>query len=720
MLFKDLPIRRKLMRFISIIIAVVLLVTSISFLAYEFYSFRINSKARLSTIGEILASNSKSVLLFNNADEARVILSAVRAEKHILAAALYDKNGNLFSQYYTGNDAPGFPVKPGLAGYRFEGSYIHGFQPVMLDSKQLGTLYLRSDLGGMYDRLRVYLVVVAWVVIISFFLAFLLSRVLQKRISQPILELANTAKLISDSDDYSIRATRQGKDELGSLTDEFNYMLERIQGHTQKQQQAELEKAAVLKKLSDSEAHSRSMIEQLPNPVVRYAPDGSFTYANLAWEEMWQDKRENVKEYNIRKDPQMIVSGLSKYVEKAFAGEVALSEPFQYDPAFIGRSGRMRWIQMLLYPLKNADDKIVEVILILMDITATKESERIVKESEEKFRSMIERISDAFITIDKNWVYTYVNSRAAELSGRPAEDLVGRNVWELYPEGINQPFYNELHKAMRTQQPAHVELYYPPTNKWYEDYIYPTPDSVSVYYHEITQKKKNELALKQSEEKYRLLNEELRNLSAHLQSVREQERMKMAREIHDQLGQQLTVMKMDVAWLLRKIEIKDVAKEKLESLNDILDETVKMVRKIASDLRPGLLDDLGLLAAIEWQFEDFGKRSGVVIESHITKKEPDIPDNSKIGLYRIVQESLTNVARYAQAKKLSIRIEYHNKDLVLTIQDDGIGFDTGKLSSKKTLGILGMRERTNMMGGTYEIISSPGKGTMVVVRVPVG
>jgi PAS domain S-box-containing protein len=708
------------MRFISIIIAAVLLVISISFLAYEIYSFRVDTKARLSTIGKILGANSKSVLIFNNAEGARGVLSAISAERQIVAAALYDRYGRLFSYYSVGNEQPVFPDKPGLPGYQFKGSFIQGFQPITVDSKQLGTLYLRSSMDGMYDRLRLFLLVVACVVALSFLLAYLLSRILQKRISSPILELADTAKRISEQENYAIRANKKGNDELGSLTDAFNYMLERMQGHIQKQHDAEQERAVILKKLSDSEEHSRSMIEQLPNPVVRYAPDGSFTYANLAWEQMWQDKRENVKDYNIRKDPQMIASGLSHFVEKAFAGKVALSEPFQYDPGLIGKTGRVRWIQMLLYPLKNADDKIVEVILILMDITANKEAEKIVKESEEKFRSMIERISDAFITIDKNWVYTYVNNRAAELSGHTAEYLVGKNVWEVFPEGIGQPFYNELHKAMKTQQPAHVELYYPPTNKWYEDYIYPTPDSVSVYYHEITQKKNNELALKQSEEKYRQLNEELRTLSAHLQSVREQERMKMAREIHDQLGQQLTVMKMDAAWLDKKLTAKDPAiKEKIESLKEILDETVKMVRKIASELRPGLLDDLGLLAAIEWHVEDFGKRSGIAVESISSKPEPRLPDNSKIGLYRIVQESLTNVARYARARKVIVRTEYHNKDLILTIQDDGVGFDQAAVTANKTLGLLGMRERTNMMGGRFEIISSPGKGTMVVVRVPV-
>lgn len=720
MLFKNIPIQKKLVRIISLISGIVLVITSVTFFIYEFYSFRKTSIEKLSTIGAIISTNSTAALAFDNANDAKEILAALKAETHIVAAALYDKDGNLFSQYSSGSGSPVFPARPGSEGYRFEDAHLQGFHPVVQDTRQLGTLYLKSDLGAMYERMQLYSIIVVLVIALSFLLVYILSRILQKSVSVPILALAETAKVVSNKSDYSLRAVKQGEDELGSLTDAFNHMLAQIEEQTTRQQLAEKEKEHALQKLSESEELFRSMIEQLPNPVIRYSPDGTFTYANAAWETMWEDKRENAIGYNIRNDRQMISSGLSEYVEQAFAGKVALSDPYLYDPALIGKKGRPRWIQMLLYPLKDADNKILEVILILLDITANKEAEKIVKESEEKFRSMIERISDAFITIDKDWVYTYVNKKAAELSGKPAGYLVGKNVWEVFPEGIGQPFYNELQKAMKTQQPAHLEMYYPPANKWYEDYIYPTPESVSVYYHEITQKKRDEIALRESEERYKQLNEELRNLSAHLQSIREEERMNIAREIHDQLGQQLTVMKMDVSWLKKKLVTTDnKAKEKLEGLDNMLDDTVKIVRRIASDLRPGLLDDLGLLAAVEWQLEDFGKRSGIAVQVNCLKEEPALPDAVKIGLFRIIQESLTNVARYAQAKNLSVQMKYQNDDLVLTIRDDGIGFDKTKIASKKTLGILGMRERTTMMGGSYEIISEPGEGTTVIVKVPV-
>jgi len=206
-----------------------LLVTCITFFVYEFYAFRKTTTEKLSTIGKIIAANSTAALAFDNQDDAKEILAALKTEPHIVAAGLYDSDGNLFSQYFSGRGIDTFPVKPGQEGYRFIPSHLEGFQPVMLETRQLGTLYLKSDLGAMYERLRLYSIIVALVVILSFLLAWLLSKILQKSISKPILALAETAKMISDRKDYSVRAVKTGNDESGALTDAFNNMLVQIQ-----------------------------------------------------------------------------------------------------------------------------------------------------------------------------------------------------------------------------------------------------------------------------------------------------------------------------------------------------------------------------------------------------------------------------------------------------------------------------------------------------------
>lgn len=228
-LFRDIPIRKKLVRIIFLITSVVLFVTCITFFLYEFYAFRKATTESLSTIGKIIASNSTAALAFENPGDAKEILAALKTEPHIVGAALYDGDGNLFSQYVRGAAVDSFPVKPGKEGYFFVQSHLEGFLPVMLETRRLGTLYLKSDLGAMYERLRLYGIITGLVIILSFLLAYLLSSFLQKSISKPILGLAETAKVISDRKDYSVRAVKTGNDEVGSLTDAFNNMLVQIE-----------------------------------------------------------------------------------------------------------------------------------------------------------------------------------------------------------------------------------------------------------------------------------------------------------------------------------------------------------------------------------------------------------------------------------------------------------------------------------------------------------
>ncbi|HTD95253.1 MAG TPA: CHASE sensor domain-containing protein, partial [Chitinophagaceae bacterium] len=229
MLYKNIPIRKKLLRIVFLINGIVLFVTCVTFFIYEFYIFRKTTSEKLSTIGKIIAANSTAALAFQNADDAKEILAALKAEPHIVAASLYDKDGKIFSKYATTARESVFPVSPGVAGFSFTNSYLDGFTPVTQDNRQLGTLYLKSDMGDMYERLRLYGTIVVLVLVISFFLAYVLVRFLQKSISTPILALAQTAKVISDQKVYSVRAVKMGNDELGTLTEAFNHMLDQIE-----------------------------------------------------------------------------------------------------------------------------------------------------------------------------------------------------------------------------------------------------------------------------------------------------------------------------------------------------------------------------------------------------------------------------------------------------------------------------------------------------------
>jgi PAS domain S-box-containing protein len=222
---------------------------------------------------------------------------------------------------------------------------------------------------------------------------------------------------------------------------------------------------------------------------------------------------------------------------------------------------------------------------------------------------------------------------------------------------------------------------------------------------------------KKAEEELSLANEQLRHLSAHLQNIREEERKSIALEIHDELGQQLTALKIDLAWMMKRCS-GDQLLDRLSGMDSLIDHTIDTVRRISSELRPSILDDLGLAEALDWQSAEFEKR--FLIPSRFLCRVPDVGIDAAIvtGLFRIYQESLTNVARHAEASSVSGSLKLVEGDLVLEVADDGKGFDTQATGKKGGFGLLGMKERTAMMGGTCSVSSSPGAGTTVTVCVP--
>lgn len=231
-MFKGSSIRRKLMRAILLTSMAVLVLTCSAFFAYEFITFRQASVRELTTLSEIIANNSTAALAFDDTEAATEILSALKAESHIVAASLYNSEGKLFAYYPPAMAISDLPSNAEEYGFRFENSHINGFQAVMLGSKRLGTLYLKSDTGAMVARFRLYGTITALVITLSLVLTYILSKSLEKRISNPILTLAETAKIVSDRQDYSVRAAKQGDDEIGLLTDAFNHMLTHIQEQT--------------------------------------------------------------------------------------------------------------------------------------------------------------------------------------------------------------------------------------------------------------------------------------------------------------------------------------------------------------------------------------------------------------------------------------------------------------------------------------------------------
>jgi signal transduction histidine kinase len=211
----------------------------------------------------------------------------------------------------------------------------------------------------------------------------------------------------------------------------------------------------------------------------------------------------------------------------------------------------------------------------------------------------------------------------------------------------------------------------------------------------------------------------LRDLNRHIENARENERTKISQNLHDDFGQKLTALKMDFSWLKARVGVQStIVSEKFASMENSLDEAVGTVQRISSDLRPGILYDLGLTAAIEWQLNEFSKTTGIKSTFRVNLKDIAINDNLSIIVFRIIQESLTNIILHSQATEVSVNLKYQKDYLNMIIRDNGIGIDQDKLNNQKSYGLMGMKERARAYGGEVKIKGVKGTGTTVRVIIP--
>jgi PAS domain S-box-containing protein len=337
---------------------------------------------------------------------------------------------------------------------------------------------------------------------------------------------------------------------------------------------------------------------------------------------------------------------------------------------------------------------------VLRDVTAEVERTRV-----------LERVSDAFIALDTEWRCTHVNEKAALIFGRRPEDLVGRQIWTSFPEEVGQPFYEAYQRAMEKQVSIQMEEYYAPYDQWFEIRIYPSPDGLSIFFLDITKRKRFEEELRQSRE-------ELRTFADRLLSGRDEDARRISHELHDELGQALTGLKMDVAALARRSSQKEQT-DMLAQMASAIDETVRAVRRIATELRPPILEDLGLSAAIEWLVEEFRTRNEVSTEISSTIEEHRLEPNEEIAAFRIVQEALTNVARHAGATRVRVELTSRAGRIIVRVLDDGVGIPDPPGRVGPSLGLVGMRERARALGGTLTIERVEPRGTSVTLEIPV-
>jgi PAS domain S-box-containing protein len=582
----------------------------------------------------------------------------------------------------------------------------------------------------------------------------------------------------------------------------------------------------------------QTIIDNIPVMIRFLGPDSSVPLVNRAWERTlgWsleQVQRRNFDLFNdLYPDPE----------DRRRALEfVAAATGNWADFRIQVRDGRMIDASFMNIRLSDGTN-----IGIGQDITERKQAEESLRQAHSRIESILNSVADIHILFDQDFRYLYVNEAAVRAIGRPREQLLGHTLWEVYPDIAGTELDRQYNRAMDERILVAFDFHYLTLDTWWENRFYPAPEGLSVFASDITERKRVEEQLQQSEERFRQMAEsitevfwmtdpdknqilyvspayekiwgrsrqsvyeqpttwldavhpddrqrveravrtqqilggydeeyriiqpdgsvrwirdrafpindaeghvyrvtgiaediterklaeekikattaQLRALSARLQSAREQEGIRIAREIHDELGAALTSLR----WNLEDIDeaIPESAdqpdlqerRKKIESMMKLIDSTINTVRRIASELRPIGLDDLGLVAAIELHARKFQDRTRIIVECDCGLENGKLSREQSTAIFRIFQEALTNVLRHSQATRVNIQMKEENGEFELTIGDNGRGITDDEKSGDRTLGLLGMRERAHLIGGRIEITGSVGKGTVVIVRIPI-
>jgi PAS domain S-box-containing protein len=461
--------------------------------------------------------------------------------------------------------------------------------------------------------------------------------------------------------------------------------------------------------LKATELQYRYLIDQASDAIVIHDRDGKFIEVNSSTCSWSGYTREELLKLHVQDliDPEQLKTDPLRLDLIANGQSVIRERRIKH------KNGSILQVEASIKTLPDG-----RILGILRDITERKKAADQIRKEKELSESIINSLPGIFYLRAFPGKLLKWNKQLEVISGYSEKELSELEELHLFNEK-DRPFlrqkvqdiYNqgkaELEVALVTKEGKAIPFHLTGAPIWYEGKF-----CILGTGFDISEGKHTEVKLQQ-------INEQLRHLSAHLQDIREEERTRIAREIHDELGQQLTGLKMDIAWLRKKMQNEDNQYlHKLSSMNELIDQTVGSVRRIATQLRPSVLDDLGLVDALEWQSVEFGNRFSIQVEFLSGIPELEFPSNISTGLFRIYQESLTNVARHSGAKKVMTTLQLNEEGLVLTVADDGRGFDILAAGDRKTFGLLGIKERTLMLGGKCEIVSEPDKGTAITVSLP--
>ncbi|HEV8261622.1 MAG TPA: PAS domain-containing protein [Burkholderiales bacterium] len=471
------------------------------------------------------------------------------------------------------------------------------------------------------------------------------------------------------------------------------------------------------------EDHLRLVIDTIPTMAWSLLPDGTVDFVNQRWlEYTGLSFAEALKEAIQIVHPEDLPSVMERWLVDKAAGN-----PSEYEMRLRRADGEYRWFLVRTVPQRDEQGKIVKWYGTSTDIEDRKRAEDALRESEEKFRELAENVSEVFwMTTPAMDEMLYVSPAYESIWGRSLQSL--RQHPRSFMEAIHPEDREHVVGTLEGQRLRGFEVEYRVVRpdgsvRWIRDRGFPVKDQSGKVYRvagvaeDITERKHAGNALRQ-------LAEELQALSRRLVELRESERRELARELHDRVGQSLTALNINLGILKGLVSSHDSAEagSRLADSAALVKSTVRAIENVVSDLRPPMLEDFGLMAALQCYAKEFSLRTGLAVS--VGGKEPSarIPADIEIALYRIVQEALNNVAKHARATTVAIALRRSGSEYEMSVTDDGVGFRTAGLgvqSSRPGLGMVTMRERAQAVGGCFEVMALPGNGTRLTVRVPV-
>ena len=411
-------------------------------------------------------------------------------------------------------------------------------------------------------------------------------------------------------------------------------------------------------------------------------------------------------------------------ITRVFSGE----QHVDYEIEAHGDDGSVVWWSSRCGPVYH-DGDIESVIIVTRDISERYRIELALRNSERLNRSVVEVLAEGIVVHDRDGTIIASNKAAHEILGRTAENTYGRSShdpeWDVIHED-GGPFPGKDHPAMvalstgQSQRDVVMGVMRPDGERaWISVNAEPIWDdghqdilSAVASFSDITEQRASERALRESRER-------LRALTTHLQEVREEEKGLIAREVHDELGSTMTALKLGLSWLESRLDDADpVIFEKLDSMSTLLDQAVTTVRRLVTRLRPTILDDLGLLAALEWQLREFAQYSQVQVSDNLHDQVIQVSRGKALAIYRVLQEALTNIAKHARASKVRLDCWDRAGILHITLEDDGEGINETTTLSPTSHGLRGMYERIGSVGGKLQILGTPGEGTVITIDIP--